>query len=224
MKQSLALGLGVWLAATSLLAQVPHLINYQGRLAVNGVNFDGAGQFKFALVSHDGATTHWSNDGTSTGGSEPADAVALPVAHGLYAVLLGDPALAHMTEVPPAALASGDSWLRVWFNDGTNGFQQLKPDQRLAAVGYAMLAANVPSGAITADQLADHSVTAAKLGQSSVGADQLAPGAAAQNLQSSGGLILSDQANATNLLAAGFVKIGSVNATADGWRTAHYGS
>lgn len=32
------------------LAQVPQKINYQGRVAVAGVNFDGPGQFKFALV------------------------------------------------------------------------------------------------------------------------------------------------------------------------------
>ena len=38
-------------AAGTLYAQVPQLINYQGRVAVGTVNFDGAGQFKFALVS-----------------------------------------------------------------------------------------------------------------------------------------------------------------------------
>ena len=39
-----------------LHAQVPQLINYQGRVAVGAVNFDGAGQFKFALVN--AAGTH----------------------------------------------------------------------------------------------------------------------------------------------------------------------
>ena len=37
--------------AVSLVAQVPQLINYQGRIAVAGTNFDGSGQFKFALVN-----------------------------------------------------------------------------------------------------------------------------------------------------------------------------
>jgi len=54
-----------------LHAQVPQLINYQGRVAVNGTNFDGTGQFKFALVNTDGFTTCWSNDGTGTGGNAP---------------------------------------------------------------------------------------------------------------------------------------------------------
>jgi formylglycine-generating enzyme required for sulfatase activity len=34
----------------------------------------------------------------------------------------------------------------VWFNDGTNGSQLLAPDQRLAAVGYAMVAAGLAPG------------------------------------------------------------------------------
>ena len=38
-------------------AQVPQLINYQGRVAVGAVNFDGPGQFKFALVNPAGTTT-----------------------------------------------------------------------------------------------------------------------------------------------------------------------
>src|SRR5678816_641770 len=77
----------LFLTAT-LHAQVPALINYQGRVAVDGVNFDGAGQFKFALVNVDGSETFWSNDGTSFAGSEPAAAVPLTVAKGLYLSLI----------------------------------------------------------------------------------------------------------------------------------------
>ena len=35
----------------TLLAQVPQLINYQGRLTGSGTNFNGTGWFKFALVT-----------------------------------------------------------------------------------------------------------------------------------------------------------------------------
>jgi len=59
-----------------LHAQVPQLIDFQGRVAVDGVNFNGTGEFKFALVNGDGSATFWSNDGTSVGGSEPSNAVA----------------------------------------------------------------------------------------------------------------------------------------------------
>ena len=39
------------LLAGSLPAQVPQLLNYQGRVAVGATNFDGAGAFRFALVN-----------------------------------------------------------------------------------------------------------------------------------------------------------------------------
>ena len=50
--------------AIPLRAQVPQLINYQSRVAVGGVNFDGTGAFKFALVNAAGSTAYWTNDGT----------------------------------------------------------------------------------------------------------------------------------------------------------------
>lgn len=57
------------------IAQVPHLLNYQGRVTVDNVNFHGEGQFKFALVNEAGDETYWSNDGTSAAGVEPAASV-----------------------------------------------------------------------------------------------------------------------------------------------------
>ena len=53
---------------TPATAQVPQLINYQGRVAVGTVNFNGPGSFKFAFVNAAGTTTYWSNDGTSAAG------------------------------------------------------------------------------------------------------------------------------------------------------------
>lgn len=140
-----------------LSAQVPRLINYQGRVAVGTTNFDGTGSFKFALVNAAGTTAYWTNDGTHLDGSEPTNAVSLPVTKGLYAVLLGDTALANMTAIPDTIFTHPDVRLRVWFNDGTNGSQLLTPDQRIAAVGYSMMAAalepgaNIVAGTITAD-------------------------------------------------------------------------
>ncbi len=138
------------LLAPALRAQAPPLLNYQGLVAVSGVNFDGTGQFKFALVSTTGTTTYWSNDGTSTAGSQPTAAVALAVTKGLYAVLLGDTSLPNMTAVPASLFANADVRLRVWFNNGVAGFQQMVPDQRVAAAGYAMNAASVPISAVYA--------------------------------------------------------------------------
>ena len=149
---------------TSLLhAQVPQLISYQGRVGVDGVNFDGLGQFKFAFVNAAGTETYWSNDGSSRAGSEPGAAITLPVNKGLYSILLGDATQAHMSIVPATVFTNGDVHLRVWFNDGVNGFQQLAPDRRIAAVGYAMIADSVSDGAITTAKIADGAVTSDKL-------------------------------------------------------------
>jgi len=150
--------------AAMVSAQVPQLINYQGRVAVGTVNFEGSGQFKFALVNADGTTTYWSNDGTSSAGSEPSAAVALTVTKGLYSVLLGDATLANMTLVPATVFSHDDVRLRVWFNDGTHGSQLLTPDQRIAAVGYATMAAGVPNGAVTSSMIASGAVGSTQLG------------------------------------------------------------
>ncbi len=120
---------------------VPSLVNHQGRMAVNGTNFEGTGQFKFALVNGTGTITYWSNNGSSTAGSQPTAAVSLTVVKGLYAVLLGDTSLANMTALPVSVFDNADVRLRVWFNDGTNGFQQITPDQRLASAPFAIAAA-----------------------------------------------------------------------------------
>ena len=123
----------------SAIAGVPQLLNHQGRIAVNGVNFTGYGTFKFALVNGDGTESYWSDDGTSHNGSEPLGPVNLTVNKGLYAVLLGDPEV--MEALPSGVFDHADVRLRVWFDDGTNGFQLMTPDQRLAAAPYALVAA-----------------------------------------------------------------------------------
>ena len=152
-----------------VVAQVPQLINYQGRVTVAGAPFQGAGQFKFALVSGAGTTTYWSNDGTSSAGAPPTAEVTLTVTKGLYSVLLGDPSLVNMTAIPNAVFGNSDVRLRVWFNDGTYGSQLLTPDQRIAAVGYAMMAT-------TASTVADGAITAGKIAPGAVGSAQLASG------------------------------------------------
>jgi hypothetical protein len=127
-------------------AAVPQVLNHQGRIAVAGVNFNGNGQFKFALVDATGLITYWSNDGTSNAGSQPSSHVTLAVTKGLYSVLLGDTTLTNMTALPSSALDHGDVRLRIWFSDGSSrGFQLITPDQRLAATPYALLAAQATS-------------------------------------------------------------------------------
>jgi hypothetical protein len=112
--------------------------------------------------------TFWSNDGTSSAGSEPAATVGVPVQEGLFNVLLGDTTLSNMQPVPASVFTQSDARLRIWFNDGVNGFAQLAPDQRLGSVGYAMMAAQVANGglgngSVSAANLASNAVTSAAI-------------------------------------------------------------
>jgi hypothetical protein len=173
-----SIGAVLGLLCSTLHAQVPGLINYQGRVVVGTTNFNGTGQFKFALMNNANGQTLWSNDGTSSNGSEPTNAVSIAVSNGLYSVLLGNNSLPNMTKVPGTVFNNNKVSLRVWFNDGSHGSQLLSPDQRIASVGYAFLAAEVgnpSSGAIAfvADSPNDFF-----------------------NIQAPGGLILSTQGTA----------------------------
>ncbi len=169
---SRAFALVFLITATALHAQVPQLINYQGRVAVGSLNFTGSGSFAFALVNTNGTTSYWSNDGTSTAGSQPSAAITLTVTNGLYSVLLGDTTITNMTAVPTSVFANADVRLRVWFNDGTHGFQLLTPDQRLAPNGY------FPAGSVTSATLAAGAVGSASIAPGSVGSNQIASGVA----------------------------------------------
>jgi formylglycine-generating enzyme required for sulfatase activity len=122
---------------------VPPVLNYAGQVAVNGEAFTGNGSFKFAIVNDSGTTSYWSNDGTSSAGSEPTASVNISVSGGLYSVLLGNSAIQGMNAIDPSVFQQhGDARLRVWFSDGVNGFQQLTPDRPFASVPYALSAAS----------------------------------------------------------------------------------
>jgi N-acetylneuraminic acid mutarotase len=163
--------LPVWLVGVVLLAlaggasaqQVPALLSYQGRLLVGATVFDGPGDFKFALINGDGSRTFWRNTPDLDGDGQPDHAVSLTLRRGLYSVLLGDTTLPNMAPLPSELFTNNAVYLRVWFNDGVNGFELLAPDERVASVGYALVAATVPDGAITAAKLAPGAVNTGNL-------------------------------------------------------------
>ena len=193
-------------------AQVPQLINYQGRVVVGTTNFDGSGQFKFALVNEAGTTAYWTNDGTHLDGTEPTAAVTLTVTKGLYSVRLGDNSIANMTALPGTVFTNADVRLRVWFDDGTHGSQLLTPDQRLGTVGYAFMADNIKDGAITSAKLGDGAVTSTKLGTGAVGAANIANGAVG-TAQLANGAVTSTQL-ADNAVQANNISNGAVGTLA----------
>ncbi len=307
----LALCLALVVQEFRALAQLPHIMTYQGRVASGGTNFSGTGQFKFALVSGgtsaaaqasasatvffgfvvqiavtsggagyatapavtiadsagSGAsaiaqiangqvtgitvtdagsgysasptitiapptvnlsyTTYWSHDGTSSAGGEPASAVPVSVAQGLFTVGLGDTLIPSMSALPPQVLANPDVRLRMWFNDGVNGFSQLSPDQRLTSTAYAMMADTVRDGAITAGKLAPNSITSAQIAPGSITSSQLADGAVTRaklavnvNLgPPRGSVVMSADANDTNLIAAGYARMPGARVQTEEWQT-----
>jgi hypothetical protein len=161
-------GLAVLLLAANASAQVPPMIHYQGRLTAVGTNFTGPGQFKFALVNGPGNQTFWSNDGTSVAGAEPTNHVSLLVESGLFSVFLGDGALPNMTPVPVDVFTNQNAFLRIWFDDGVHGNQRLLPDQRIVSVGFAMMSATVPNGAVTSAKLAPEAVTGPQIANGAI--------------------------------------------------------
>ena len=128
---------------------VPSIVAYQGEVQVGGVPYTGAGYLKFAIVNAAGNTTYWSNDGSSSGGNEPALAVQLQIDQGLFSVLLGDTGMRPLTA---SVFAGPNRYLRVWFSVDNISFSRLLPDTRIAAVPYALQAksaAAVPWSGIT---------------------------------------------------------------------------
>jgi hypothetical protein len=84
-----------------------------------------------SLMQREKATS-WSNDGTSVAGSEPKSSVSVSVNGGLYSILLGNIAIDGMSSIDPAIFnENSGAKLRVWFSDGVNGFERLKPDRPL---------------------------------------------------------------------------------------------
>ncbi|MCC6821386.1 MAG: tail fiber domain-containing protein, partial [Verrucomicrobia subdivision 3 bacterium] len=90
-------------------------------------------------------TSYWSNDGTSSAGSEPTAGVDASVADGLFTARLGDGTLANMTALPPGLFTQPNLKLRIWFNDGVNGFGVLHPAQPLTAAPYSLVAGTAGS-------------------------------------------------------------------------------
>jgi protein-disulfide isomerase len=133
-----------WMAlAHFALAQSPAVLNYQGRLSVNGAPFTGDGFFVFSLHDTNGVILWASGDFPQTGTTNlPAAAWRLPVRNGAYRVRLGDTAAGMPALNAANVLAAQAPFLRVWFNDGRRGWRAagdvpLKSALNLAAVPAA---------------------------------------------------------------------------------------
>jgi N-acetylneuraminic acid mutarotase len=134
-------------------AAVPGRLHYQGRILVGPTALNGPAGFKFALVDESASSLLWANSPDSDLDGQPDSAVTLALNRGLYSVLLGDTNIPNMAPLTAGIFTNQALFLRVWFNDGTHGFELMSPDQQLGSVGHAILASDVEDGAITARKL-----------------------------------------------------------------------
>lgn len=108
---------------------------HQGRVLISGTPFDGQGSFRFGLVNSAGEII-WNHTGAS---GVPSSNLSIQVSKGFYTVNLGD------TNVAGMGLLSANYFdirnplkLRIWFDDGVNGLQQLGQDHNLRFSPYAI--------------------------------------------------------------------------------------
>ena len=112
-------------------------ISYRGNLIVDGQSFNGTGLFKFALLDQNDKVL-WGSSAMDASGI-PNQASELPVSGGVYTVYLGS-ADQNMPPLTDSVInAFPNLTLRIWFNDGKNGFQRLEPDQNLAQAPQKMV-------------------------------------------------------------------------------------
>ena len=172
-------------------AGVPQMIPYSGTIAVDGAPFNGEGQFKFAIINGHadcktfgaGCVSYWSNDNSSINGKEPiihvinqpttevTEPKGIPVSNGTFSIKLGDTLLKNMLAIIDGVFSNNVTYLRIWFNDGVTGFQQLSPDRQLVSVPYAYRA--VTADNVGTGQIADGSITTAKIANGAVGSAQI---------------------------------------------------
>jgi hypothetical protein len=129
-------------------------------------------------------TTYWSNDGTSVNGSEPTAVVSVPVTNGLFTVVLGDTTVANMAAIGASLFNQPNLQLRIWFNDGVNGFAAISPVQSLTPAPYAVFAnaASTASNLISSAQL---NVTGLSIQTNTNGAPNMIGGASANYVSNS---------------------------------------
>ena len=107
-------------------------VTYSGKVAINGLNYNGAGVFTFALRDANG-TGHWRN------GADSGDSINAPVERGRYFVQLGGQG---MNPLPPNLfLDHPELYLQVhFFRPDTGQWLHLQPDQRIYSAPHALAA------------------------------------------------------------------------------------
>ncbi len=144
---------------------------YQGRLTDGGQPANGSHEFEFTLFD---ALTGGTNLGTVT-------REEVQVTEGIFSVEL---------DFGAAAFDGNARWLEISVRNDSDGLPGavLTPRQPVTAAPYALMAKDVPDGAITGAKLANGAVTGNKLAAGAVGASNIAAGAVSSSHIAAGGV------------------------------------
>jgi formylglycine-generating enzyme required for sulfatase activity len=125
------------------------ILPHQGRVSVSGTPFDGNASFQFALVDQAGNIV-WNHEG-GTVSTDPTSVLTLEVINGFYKCNLGDSSINGMTSFSSNLFDINNQLsLRIWFDDGINGLQQLGSDQPLHVAPYALSTSRNPYELVSA--------------------------------------------------------------------------
>lgn len=118
----------IWLPVAALLffatTGFPAVLNYSGRLSLDGTNFTGQGDFVFSLHDTNGMILWASGDFPILGRTNlPRAAWRLPVRDGVYNTRLGDTNSGMPALDIARVLAANEPFLRVWFAAGATGWR-----------------------------------------------------------------------------------------------------
>ncbi len=139
--------INVLLMGATLNAQSPQLINYQGKLTLDGNPVSATIAITFSVYSSEQSPTPlWTETQT------------VAIADGIFNVLLGS-----VTPFPPTLFAApGERFLGIKLENES----EMSPRFRLTSVAYALQSAeaeNVTDGSITTSDLADGAITSGKI-------------------------------------------------------------
>ena len=179
-------------AVASQLHGQETVFTYQGRLQSGANLANGSFDLIFSV---------WTNPSGSSQVSGPITNLSTAVVNGLFNVML---------DFGSGVFDGNPRWLEIGVRtNGGSVFTVLSPRQPLTATPYAIYAGGVSATGISG------TIAAGNIDSGTISSNMLAPGAAAANLAASGqsavlsgAMVLSGNANATNLTAAGYVNVG----------------
>lgn len=148
----------------SVQAAAPLIINYQGRItdSVGTPLSASPGYFKFAIVSRDGGTVYWVNNGAASPSIPPLP-VQVTVTEGVFSVKLGDNLISNMNPLDQSVFDNEDIFLRVWFSpDDVATYERFEDDIQIVSAGFAIRAAvadSIVNNSVTSDVIANDTIT-----------------------------------------------------------------